>query len=69
MARFAITVAAVLFAAGTAEAAARFEMGSGNASCGAWTHDRQTLRTDDLLVVQWVFGFISSANTMRRYFI
>jgi hypothetical protein len=72
MARFAsaIAVAAVLFAGSTAEGRSetaegkeRTTVGSGLLSCGSWTQARQIRGTKISLVEQWVFGFISSANT------
>jgi hypothetical protein len=62
MARFAhaIAVAAVLFAGSTAEG--KLLVGAGIQSCGTWrTQDRQS--SSSIAVVQWVLGYISSANT------
>jgi hypothetical protein len=62
----AIAVAAVLFAGGTAHG--RFIIGVGISSCGSWTQARQTPRKD-LAIIQWVFGYISSANTFAPRFV
>ena len=57
---YVIAVAAVLLAAGTADA--QTMLGAGAQSCGTWTHDRQSHM--DLGVTSWVSGYLSGINTL-----